>query len=50
MMCFLILLLGINCSSFKHLQFHTLWVLSTVLCINLGNFVFKYVINLYFCN
>ena len=31
-MCFLILLLGIDCSGFKHLQFYILWVLSTVLC------------------
>ena len=38
MVCFLILLLGIDCSNFKYLQFHILWVLSTVLCINLGNF------------
>ena len=38
MVCFLILLSGINCFSFKHLQFHILWVLSIVLCINLGNF------------
>ena len=38
MVCFLILLLGIDCYGFKHLQFHMSWVLSTILCINLGNF------------
>ena len=58
MVCFLILLLGIDYFGFKHLQFHILWVLSTILCINLGTFFFSnmYLIDIfiikkyYFCN
>ena len=44
MVCFMILLLGIDYSGFKHFQFHILWVLSTILCINFGNLFFS---NLY---
>ena len=41
MVCFLILLLDIDCSGFKHMEFHISWVLCAVLCINLGNFFFQ---------
>ena len=37
-MCFLILFLGIDCSGFKHMQFHFSELPSIILCINLGFF------------
>ena len=41
MVCFLILLLGIDCPSFKHAQFHILYLTSTILCITVGKFCSK---------